>query len=159
GQGYSSIKARDIAEDGPVSSVSRWRDSGHLERAIDTAGGQEAFRAAVAAKLDDALGLRQAVMGKRRGVKPEEQDCREWVLGGPGLPDRTRRRLHRRRSEPLRLCPRRDSQAHRGLRRRAAQDRLIGEEFLHYQFKGTRSAPCAWRRGQSRMAAANRNRV
>lgn len=26
-----------------MSSVSRWRDWGHLERAVATAGGQEAF--------------------------------------------------------------------------------------------------------------------
>jgi hypothetical protein len=40
-----------------MSNVSRWRDSGHLERAVDTAGGQEAFDAAVAAMLDDATVL------------------------------------------------------------------------------------------------------
>jgi hypothetical protein len=37
-----------------MSSMSRWRDSGHPERAVETAGGQEAFDAAVAAMLDDA---------------------------------------------------------------------------------------------------------
>jgi hypothetical protein len=36
-----------------MSSVSRWRDSGHLERAVTTAGGREAFDAAVAGMLDD----------------------------------------------------------------------------------------------------------
>lgn len=39
-----------------MSSVSRWRDSGHLERAVETAGGQQPFDAAVAAMLDDARG-------------------------------------------------------------------------------------------------------
>jgi len=39
-----------------MSSVLRWRDSGHLERAVATAGSQEAFNAAVAAMLDDARG-------------------------------------------------------------------------------------------------------
>jgi hypothetical protein len=34
-----------------MSDVSRWRDSGHLERAVETAGGQQAFAAAVAAML------------------------------------------------------------------------------------------------------------
>jgi hypothetical protein len=29
-----------------MSKVSRWRESGHLERAVETAGGQEAFDAA-----------------------------------------------------------------------------------------------------------------
>jgi hypothetical protein len=43
-----------------MSGVSRWRDSGHLERAVETAGGQEAFDAAVAAMLDDARGWRLA---------------------------------------------------------------------------------------------------
>ena len=28
-----------------VSDVTRWRDSGHLERAVQTGGGQEAFNA------------------------------------------------------------------------------------------------------------------
>ena len=35
-----------------MSGVSRWRESGHLERAVETAGGQEAFDAAVAAMLN-----------------------------------------------------------------------------------------------------------
>lgn len=39
-----------------MSDVTRWRDSGHLERAVQTAGGQEAFNAAVSAVLDDARG-------------------------------------------------------------------------------------------------------
>jgi hypothetical protein len=37
-----------------MSDVSRWRDSTHPERAVRTAGGQEAFDAAVGAMLDDA---------------------------------------------------------------------------------------------------------
>jgi len=41
-----------------MNSVSRWRDTGHLERAVATAGGQEAFDAAVTAMLDDARGWR-----------------------------------------------------------------------------------------------------
>jgi hypothetical protein len=31
-----------------MSGVSRWREPGHLERAVETAGGQEAFDAASA---------------------------------------------------------------------------------------------------------------
>lgn len=53
-----------------VSSVSRWRDSGHLERAMATAGGQEAFDAAGAAILDDARSWRFAEMPKRREDDP-----------------------------------------------------------------------------------------
>lgn len=55
-----------------MSSVSRWRDSGHLERAMSTAGGKEAFEAAVAAMLDDARGWRLAEMRKRRGLTQEQ---------------------------------------------------------------------------------------
>jgi hypothetical protein len=47
-----------------MSSVSRSRDSGHLERAVATVGGQETFDAAVAAMLDDARGWRLAEMHK-----------------------------------------------------------------------------------------------
>ncbi|MGH3286373.1 MAG: helix-turn-helix domain-containing protein [Streptosporangiaceae bacterium] len=54
-----------------MNGVSRWRDSGHLERAVATAGGQEAFDAAVAAMLDDARGWRLAEMRKRRGLTQE----------------------------------------------------------------------------------------
>jgi hypothetical protein len=48
-----------------MSSVSRWRDSGHLERAVETTGGQEAFDAAVAAMLKTraAGGSRRCVSG------------------------------------------------------------------------------------------------
>ena len=49
-----------------MSDVSRWRDSGHLERAVHTASGQDAFNAAVSAMLDDARGWRLAEMRKRR---------------------------------------------------------------------------------------------
>jgi hypothetical protein len=56
-----------------VSDVSRWRDSGHLERAVETAGGQEAFDAAVAAMLD-ARGWRLAEMRERRGMTQEQNN-------------------------------------------------------------------------------------
>lgn len=62
-----------------MSSVSRWRDSGHLERAVTTAGGQEAFDAAVAAMLDDARGWRLAEMRKRRGMTQEQVALRMGV--------------------------------------------------------------------------------
>src|SRR6201988_2088329 len=65
--------------DGLMSSTSRWRDSGHLERAIATAGGQEAFDAAVAAMLDDARGWRLAEMRKRRGLTQEQVAVRMGV--------------------------------------------------------------------------------
>ncbi len=62
-----------------MSDVSRWRDSGHLERALQTAGGQEAFDAAVAAMLDDARGWRLAEMRKRRGMTQEQVAVRMGV--------------------------------------------------------------------------------
>ena len=51
-----------------MGNVSRWRDSGHLERAVETAGGQQAFEAAVAAMVEDARGWRLAEMRKRHGT-------------------------------------------------------------------------------------------
>jgi hypothetical protein len=55
-----------------MTNVQRWRDSGHLERAVETAGGQESFDAAVSAMLDDARGWRLAEMRKRRGMTQEQ---------------------------------------------------------------------------------------
>jgi DNA-binding XRE family transcriptional regulator len=55
-----------------VSGVSRWRESGNLECAVETAGGPEAFAAAVSAMLDDARGWRLAEMRKRRGMTQEQ---------------------------------------------------------------------------------------
>jgi mutator protein MutT len=42
--------------------TSRWRDSGHLQRAVETVGGQESFDAAVDKMLDDARNGRLAGM-------------------------------------------------------------------------------------------------
>jgi DNA-binding transcriptional regulator YiaG len=62
-----------------VGNVSRWRDTGHPERAVATAGGQEAFDAAVAAMMDDARGWRLAEMRKRRGMTQEQVAARMGV--------------------------------------------------------------------------------
>ena len=62
-----------------MSNVSRWRDSGHLERAVASAGGQLAFDAAVAAMLDDARGWRLAELRKRRGLTQEQVAARMAV--------------------------------------------------------------------------------
>jgi hypothetical protein len=59
-----------------MSGVSRWRDSGHLERPVETAGGQEAFGVALAAMLDDARGWRLAAWRKRRGLTQEQVAAR-----------------------------------------------------------------------------------
>jgi DNA-binding transcriptional regulator YiaG len=63
----------------PRGLLGRWRDSGNLERAVETAGGQEAFDAAVAAMLDDARGWRLAEMRKRRGMTQEQVAVRMGV--------------------------------------------------------------------------------
>jgi DNA-binding XRE family transcriptional regulator len=60
-------------------TVSRWRDSGHPERAVGTAGGQEAFDTAVGAMLDNARGWRLAEMRKRRGLTQEQVAIRMGV--------------------------------------------------------------------------------
>jgi DNA-binding XRE family transcriptional regulator len=54
-----------------MSGTRRWRDTGHLERAVETAGGQDAFNAAVSRMLDEARGWRLADMRKRRGLTQE----------------------------------------------------------------------------------------
>jgi len=51
-----------------MSEPRRWRDSGHLERAVESAGGQEAFDAAVGQMLDQMRGWRLADLRKRRGL-------------------------------------------------------------------------------------------
>lgn len=55
-----------------MSEVRRWRDSGHLERAVETAGGKEAFDAAVGKMLDEARGWRLADIRRRRGLTQEQ---------------------------------------------------------------------------------------
>lgn len=62
-----------------MSGMSRWRDSGHLERAATTAGGQDAFNAAVTAMPGDARGWRLAEMRKRRGLTQEQVATRMGV--------------------------------------------------------------------------------
>ena len=73
-----------------MSGVSRWRDSGNLERAVETAGGQEAFGAAVAAMLNDARGWRLAEMRKRPGDGPGADGGADGCVGGAGVADRAR---------------------------------------------------------------------
>jgi DNA-binding XRE family transcriptional regulator len=62
-----------------MSGVERWRDTDHLQRAIDTVGGPEAFDAAVAAMLDRARGWRLAEMRKHRGLTQEQVARRTGV--------------------------------------------------------------------------------
>ena len=62
-----------------MSSVKRWRDSDHLQRAVETAGGQEAFDAAVGEMLDQARGWRLAELRKRRGMTQEQVAARMGI--------------------------------------------------------------------------------
>jgi len=43
-----------------MSGVKRWRDTSHLGRAVETAGGVQAFEAAIGGMLDEARGWRLA---------------------------------------------------------------------------------------------------
>lgn len=51
-----------------MSSHRSWRNSGHLERAIETVGGRAAFEDGVARLQEEAQGWRLAEMRKRRGL-------------------------------------------------------------------------------------------
>ncbi|MCY9786337.1 helix-turn-helix domain-containing protein [Nocardiopsis sp. EMB25] len=55
-----------------MSSYQSWRESGHLERAIETAGGVEAFEAGVARLRDEARAWRLVEMRKHRGLSQAE---------------------------------------------------------------------------------------
>jgi DNA-binding XRE family transcriptional regulator len=62
-----------------MSDVKRWRDTDHLQRAVDTAGGQDVFDAAIGAMLDQARGWRLADMRKRRGLTQDQIATRMGV--------------------------------------------------------------------------------
>ncbi|NRQ38363.1 helix-turn-helix transcriptional regulator [Nonomuraea sp. NN258] len=51
-----------------MSGYRRWRESGHLERAIESAGGQERFESELQRSRAEAQGWRLAEMRKRRGL-------------------------------------------------------------------------------------------
>ncbi|MEV4219925.1 helix-turn-helix transcriptional regulator [Nonomuraea sp. NPDC049725] len=51
-----------------MSGYRRWRESGHLERATETAGGAEQFEGEVRQLRDEARGWRLAEMRQRRGL-------------------------------------------------------------------------------------------
>lgn len=55
-----------------MSGHGRWRDSGHLERATETAGGAAAFEEEVQRLQGEAQGWRLAEMRKRRGLTQDQ---------------------------------------------------------------------------------------
>lgn len=65
-----------------MSDVQRWRDSGHLERAVETAGGEEAFEVSLRKTLDEARGWRLGEMRKHRGLTQEQVALRMGVSVG-----------------------------------------------------------------------------
>jgi DNA-binding XRE family transcriptional regulator len=62
-----------------MSGVKRWRDTEHLDRAVDTAGGEQAFEAEVNQVLDRARGWRLAELRKRREMTQEQVATRMGV--------------------------------------------------------------------------------
>lgn len=62
-----------------MSGVKRWRDTGHLDRAVETAGGSAAFEAGVDSMLDEARGWRLAELRKRREMTQEQVAARMGV--------------------------------------------------------------------------------
>jgi len=55
-----------------MTGVWRWRDTDHLDLAVETAGGREAFDAAIGQMLNEARGWRLGDMRKRRGLTQEQ---------------------------------------------------------------------------------------
>jgi hypothetical protein len=55
-----------------MSSAKRWRDTNHLQRAVDNAGGQQAFDTEVSEMLDQVRGRRLAELRERREPNPEQ---------------------------------------------------------------------------------------
>ncbi|MBE1876730.1 helix-turn-helix domain-containing protein [Myceligenerans pegani] len=55
-----------------MTELKRWQDSPHRERAIEHAGGEEAFAEGVRRMLDEARGWRLAEMRKRRGLTQKQ---------------------------------------------------------------------------------------
>ena len=62
-----------------MSSVRRWRDTDHLQRAVETAGGQGAFDTALGQMLDQARGWRLAELRKRRDMTQEQVAARMGI--------------------------------------------------------------------------------
>jgi DNA-binding XRE family transcriptional regulator len=62
-----------------MTSAKRWRDTDHLQRAVDTAGGQDAFDTAVGEMLNQVRGWRLAELRKRREMTQDQVATRMGV--------------------------------------------------------------------------------
>jgi DNA-binding XRE family transcriptional regulator len=62
-----------------MSGTKRWRDTDHLDRAMETAGGREAFESGVAEMLDQARGWRLTELRKRRDMTQEQVAARMGI--------------------------------------------------------------------------------
>jgi len=62
-----------------MTEVKRWRDTDHLDRAVQTAGGRDSFDAAMGSMLAEARGWRLAELRKRRGMTQEQVATRMGV--------------------------------------------------------------------------------
>jgi len=62
-----------------MGEAKRWRDTDHLARAVETAGGQDSFDHAVDRMLDEARGWRLAELRKRRSMTQEQVASRMGV--------------------------------------------------------------------------------
>ncbi|MBU2667727.1 helix-turn-helix transcriptional regulator [Actinoplanes bogorensis] len=62
-----------------MSGTKRWRDTEHLGRAIETAGGPDAFEAGLGRMLDEARGWRLAEMRRRREMTQDQVATRMGV--------------------------------------------------------------------------------
>ena len=62
-----------------MSEVKRWRDTDHLQRAVESAGSQEAFDSALGEMIEEARGWRLAELRKRRGMTQEQVASRMGV--------------------------------------------------------------------------------
>ena len=62
-----------------MDSVKRWCDTDNLQRAVDTAGGQDAFDASLGEMLDQVRGWRLADLRKRREMTQEQVATRMGV--------------------------------------------------------------------------------
>jgi hypothetical protein len=59
----------------------RWRDTSHLERAVDTAGGQEAFDAAIVTMLADARSRQREALSE---PSPSDRLAQRRITENPG---------------------------------------------------------------------------